>query len=353
MGVVRARVLLPILLAGCASGTLAQERRPAGLGLALNLPAEASPSARRRAVEEARRSGVTMFGLSLSWSEGEPAPRRYRIEEVARTARLLRQSGAVLHLDVPLVTAAARDVPADLRERAFDDPRLTIRLGRFFEALEPALLDFATLSLGHEADSYFSEKPGELRAYRRLVEGAVTFLGKRFPHLRVGVTTLAPAESRAPEIAAALHAASPVLFYIYAPIVPGSPFLHRPPADLDRDWKLLLESSRGRPIAFPEISYSSAAENGSDTARQADFIRRLRRAVASADGDRLLFARYVPLRDPPPADVPPTAGFSESARRRTIFLAHRGLQLEDGRAKPAWREWLRSAGSPAADKIPR
>lgn len=349
----RARVYLAIVLGGCALGARAQERRPAALGLALNLPADASPSARSRAVEDARRSGVTMFGLSISWSEGEPAPRQYRIEDVTRTGRLLRQSGAVLHLDVPIVTAATRDVPADLGERAFDDPRLTIRLGRFLEALEPALLDFATLSLGHEADSYFSEKPGELRAYRRLVEGAVTFLGKRVPHLRVGVTTLAPVESRAPEIAATLHAASAVLFYIYAPIASGSPFLHRPPADLDRDWKRLLETAHGRPIAFPEISYSSAAENGSDATRQADFIRRLRRAVASADGDRLLFARYVPLRDPPPAEVPPTVGFSESARRRTIFLANRGLQLVDGRAKPAWREWLRSPASAPADKIPR
>jgi hypothetical protein len=353
MGVVRARALFLILLAGWATCGLAQEKRAASLGLALNLPADASPAARRRAVEEARRSGVTMFGLSVSWAEAEPSPRRYRIEEVTRTARLLRQSGAVLHLDVPIVTPVSRDVPADLSDRAFDDPRLTIRLGRFFEALEPALLDCATVSLGHEADSYFSEKPGELQAYRRLLEGAVTFLAKRVPHLRAGVTTLAPAESRAPEIAAALHAASPVLFYIYAPIVPGSPFLHRPPADLDRDWKRLLDSSRGRPIAFPEISYSSAAENGSDAARQADFIRRLRRAVAAADGERLLFARYVPLRDPPPPAVPPTAGFSESARRRTIFLANRGLQLADGRAKPAWREWLRPAPPPPADKIPR
>lgn len=353
MVAVRAPLALAILLMGCALGARAQERRPAALGLTLNLPADAPSSARSRAVEEARRSGVSMFGLSISWSEGEPAPRQYRIEEVTRTARLLRQSGAVLHLDVPLVTAASRDVPEDLRDRAFDDPRLTIRLGRFLTALEPALLDFATISLGHEADSYFSEKPGELRAYRRLVEGAVLFLAKRVPHLRAGVTTLAPTESRAPEIAAALHASSPVLFYIYAPILPGSTFLHRPPEDLDRDWKRLLEAARGRPIAFPEISYSSAAENGTDPARQADFIRRLRRAVAAADGDRLLFARYVPLRDPPPAEVPPTMGFSESARRRTIFLANRGLQLVDGRAKPAWLEWLRAAGSPPADKIRR
>lgn len=349
-----ASVGLALLLASGARGAQdSRARREAALGLTLNLPATATASARSRAVEDARRSGVSMFGLAVSWSEGEPAAGRYRVEEVTRTARLLRQSGAVLHLDLPLVTAASRDVPTDLATRSFDDPALTIRLGRFLQALEPALLDFSTISLGHEADSYFSEKPGELRPFLRLLDGAVGFLGRRVPHLRAGVTTLAPSESRAPEIAAALHAKSPVLFYIYAPIGSGSAFAHRPPADLDHDWKRLLEGARGRPIAFPEVSYSSASENASDPARQAEFVRRLRRAVASADGDRLLFARYVPWRDPAPDQIPKTRGFSEAARRRTIFLANRGLQLPDGRAKPAWVEWLRGGRAAAEGRIAR
>lgn len=331
----------------------ARGRPPTALGLALNLPAQSPASARTRAVEEARRSGVTLFGLAASWSGGEPSPGRYRVEELTRTARLLRQSGAVLHLDLALVTASARDVPEDLKTKAFDDPALTIRLGRFLQALEPALLDFSTVSLGQEADSYFSQRPGELGPFVRLLEGAVGFLGRRVPHLKVGVTTLAPTESRAPEIAAALHAKSPILFYIYAPLLAGSPFQHRPPADLERDWRRLLESARGRPIAFPEISYSSAPENGSDPARQAEFVRRLRRAVTAADGHRLLFARYVPWRDPGPAEIPKTQGFSESARRRTIFLANRGLQLPDGRPKPAWTQWLRGESAGRADKIAR
>jgi hypothetical protein len=339
---VRAPLLAALGLTAAVWMAAEAERRPPALGLAVNLPRGAPPAAQNAAVEQARESGVTMFGLTVSWSQAEPSPRHFQVENVTRAARVLRQSGALLHLDLPIVTAAARDVPADLAEIPFDDPRLTIRLGRLLQALEPALLDFATISLGNEADSYFSEKPGELRGFRRLVEGAVQFLGKRVPGLRVGVTTLAPTESRAPEIAATLHASSPVLFYIYAPIVPGSPFQHRPPADLERDWKRLLESSRGRPIAFPEVSYSSAPENGSTPAKQAEFIRRFRRFIAAADGSRLLFARYVPWRDPAPADLPPTAGSSEGARRRTTFFANRGLQTTDARPKPAWQEWLRA-----------
>ena len=145
-----------------------------------------------------RRTGANFFVLELSWSAAEPAPRKYRIDELARTARILRQSGAVLHLDLPLVTETARDVPADLAGVAFDDPKLSLRLGGLLDALRPALLDFQTLSLGDGADAYFADKPDELRAYRRLFDGAVQFLRKNSPQLLVGVTTAAPMDSTGP-----------------------------------------------------------------------------------------------------------------------------------------------------------
>jgi len=311
---------------------------PALLGLAVNLN-EPSAAADSRAVGEARRAGASVFGLTVSWSSGEPAPGKYRVAEITRAARLLRQSGATVHIDIPLVVSRARDVPADLAGLAFDDERLSRRLGRFFDALEPVFLDAQTLSLGYEADAYFSDKPEELRAYRLLFDGAVNYLHAKVPHLAVGVTTAAPSESVAPLVAAALHAHSPVLLYIYSPFQRGRPFEHRPPESIERDWKQLLDHAAGRPIAFPEVSYSSSAENASSLEKQAEFVRRLRRLVAASDGRRLLFARYATWRDPPPSA--PLRGASEIAKRRDAFLKNRGLQQADGQPKPAWREWLK------------
>jgi hypothetical protein len=82
-------------------------------------------------------------------------------------------------------------------------------------------------------------------------------------------------------------------------------------------------------VAFTEVAYSSAAENGSSLQMQADFVRRMRRFLETTERSSLLFARYVPWRDPAPA-----AG----ADSRTAFLANRGLQKFDGTPKPAWRE---------------
>jgi hypothetical protein len=311
------------------------------LGVLVNLPPSATAADRQAALDAVRRTGASFFALELSWSAAEPAPRQYRLEEITRTARLLRQSGAVLHLDLPLVVETARDVPADLSAVAFDDPKLSLRLGHLLDALMPALLDFQTLSLGEGADVYFADKPEELRAYRRLFDGAVQFLQKRAPHLLVGVTTAAPTESAAPEVAAALHQRAPLLLYAYAPFARGSAFALRDPSVLDNDWRALLSAANGRPIAFPVVSYSSSPDNGSSPARQAEFIRRFRRFLAAADGRALLFARYVALRDAgPPAGE---TGSTDPERRREAFLQYRGLQDSEGNPKPAWREWLRAS----------
>ena len=338
----------PLVLAlACLGAAAAEKEAPLGprpaLGLAVNLPPAATAAEQNRALAEARRTGVSLFALPVSWSAGEPAPGHYRIADVTRTARLLRQSGAVLHLDLPLVAGRARDVPRDLAAVPFDDSRLSLRLGRFLDTLSPALLDFATVSLGYQADTYFMDKPEELHAFCRLFDGAVQFLQKRAPHLRAGVTTSAPNESPAAAVAAALHQRSPVLFYVYAPFERARPFTHRSPDAIERDWKQLLHGAGGRPVAFPEVSFSSAEENGSSPAKQAEFVRRLRKFLASADGRRLLFARYVPWRDPREDEVPAGAGALAVAFARQAFLANRGLQTAAGAAKPAWREWVRAA----------
>ena len=336
------RILLAALASIAASPAPTRPPAPA-IGIALDLEPAASAAARQAALDMVRRTGANFFVLELSWSAAEPAPRKYRIDELARTARILRQSGAVLHLDLPLVTETARDAPADLAGVAFDDPKLSLRLGGLLDALRPALLDFQTLSLGDGADAYFADKPDELRAFRRLFDGAVQFLRKNSPQLLVGVATAAPMDSTAPEVAAILHQKSPLLLYDYAPFEPGSPFEHRPPADLDKDWSALVESAAGRPIAFPVVSYSSSASNGSSPERQAEFVRRLRAFAAKSDGRALVFVRYVALRDAAddrpalPADAP------AAERRRRAFLVNRGLQELDGRPKPAWRAWMRDA----------
>jgi hypothetical protein len=94
------------------------------------------------------------------------------------------------------------------------------------------------------------------------------------------------------------------------------------------------------------VSYSSSAENGSSPEKQAEFIRRFRRFLNRADGRKLLFARYLWLRDPSAEalpEVPISAPVAQ--RRRRALLGSCGLQESAGRPKPAWAEGLReSAG---------
>ena len=338
-------VFLPAVLAATlaaavprGSPTATALREPAALGLAVNLPDSAPAAERQKALEEVRAAGVSLFALEVTWPAAEPRPRRYDIEAVIRTARVMRQSGAVLHLDLPLVNGRVRQVPGDLASVAFDDPRLSVRLGRLLDALGPALADFSTLSLGNEADSYFADKPQELRAFLSLFRGAVEFLRKQAPRLLVGVATAAPMDARFPLVVAAIHQKSPVLFYVYSPFLPDAPFTHRPPGVIDRDWAAIFSGAGGRPVAFTEVSFSSARENGSSPERQADFVRRMRKILDRTERSRLLFARYVPWRDPAPSPGGPGNPPDPLSIRRAAFFANRGLQKPDGKPKPAWKE---------------
>ena len=297
------------LLTAVLAATLAATeppREPPALGLAVNLPDSAPAALRQTALADVRAAGVSSFALELSWPDGgtEAAPVRRRGGDPVRAPHASVGRG-------PPPRSAARQrsgaghVPADLAAVAFDDPRLSIRLGRLLDALGPALADFSTLSLGNEADSYFSDKPEELRAFLSLFRGAVEFLKKKAPRLRVGVATASPVDSRFPLVVAAIQQKNPVLLYVYAPFLPDAPFRHRPSAAIDRDWAAILAGAAGRPVAFTEVSYSSARENGSSPERQADFVRRMRKILDRTDRKRLLFARYVPWRDPAPTPVPP------------------------------------------------
>jgi hypothetical protein len=337
------RTALAILAATAALGAAPERVAPPpipALGLDVNLPAGAPPAEQQRAFEAVRRTGVSLYALTLSWSAAEPAPGKYRIEELTRTARLLRQSALESISICRWSSAGCATCRRTSRTSLSTTASSRSASGRLLDALEPALRDVSTLSLGYEADVYFADKPDELRAYRRLFDAAVHFLARKIPRLDVGVTTRAPTESPSPEVAAALHQRSPVLFYLYAPFDPDHLYQHRPPDAIEKDWKALLSRSGEHLVAFPEVSYSSSEENGSSPDRQADFVRRMRRLLASADGRRLLFARWVSWRDTEPAP----AGASDGERRHAAFLAHRGLQAPDGTPKPAWRTWVREAG---------
>src|SRR5438477_641513 len=76
-----------------SSGAAARsEIRPA-VGLAIEFAKAPAPEVERRALAGIRATGVSLFVLKVSWSAAEPEPGRYRVEEITRTARLLRQSG--------------------------------------------------------------------------------------------------------------------------------------------------------------------------------------------------------------------------------------------------------------------
>ena len=148
-------ILLAALVASAGPPERSKPLAPPGLGLAAELEKDLPVETERKLMGQLRATGVSVFALPVAWPAAEPSPGKYNVTSVIRAARLLRQSGASVHLDLPLVVGREKTVPADLAQVPFDDSKLSIRLGQLLDALTPALLDCSTLSLGYEADVYF------------------------------------------------------------------------------------------------------------------------------------------------------------------------------------------------------
>ena len=225
-----------------------------------------------------RRTGAHFFVLELSWSAAEPSPRRYSVEEITRAARLLRQSGAVLHLDLPLVH----------RDRARRAGGSGARRVRRSEALPPARRAPRRAAAGPSAISRRCRSatpptrtsptsPRSCGRIRRLFDGAVSFSKKKAPRsARRRRRRRRRWKARRPEVAAALHAAQPAPPLHVRALRPGIALRAARSRSLEKDWRVLLGGAGGRPIAFPLRQLLLVRRERLEPARQAEFVRRFR-----------------------------------------------------------------------------
>ena len=316
------------------------------LGLDVNLPAGTSAAEQQRAFEAvARGTGVSLYALTRLLDRRGALARQVPGRRAHSARRgCCRQSGALLHLDLPLVVGRARDVPADLDGVAFDDSRLSLRLGRLLDALEPALARrrdaLARLRGGRllrRQAGRAARLPASLRRRGELSrEEGSEARGRRDDATR---PPRAPRPRSRRRSTSGARSSSTSTRRSSRAGRTGS----ASPDAIEKDWKAAAVRVAGeRLIAFPEVSYSSSAENGSTPeqagrlrAAHAEAARGHRRAPAALRALGLLARRR--------AADPPAPQSAEVERRRAAFFVHRGLQAQDGAAKPAWRAWVRAA----------
>lgn len=294
------------------------------------------------AILTSRALGATMVQLGDLWSTLEPSPGAIDVSALRAALPLFRSLGLEPYFNLRVLDTNRRGVPADLASVAFDDPRMIARV----DAVVDSLIDLArhtpllAFSFGNEVDVYLSQHPGELPAYRALLQRERARIRAALPDLRVGCCTTSPVGNAAAWVGDTLNAYTDIVVYTYYPFVPGSDFVHRPPSTFEPDLTAMLARAGLKPLGLQEVGYTSSPINGSSPAAQAEVVRRFRVSMRLASRDRILFASWFLMTDWSSLTLAQLfAYYGAYSPGFGGFLGNLGLRDSVGTPKPAWDAW--------------
>lgn len=337
-------LLIALLAAGCSKDSPTQPGSgPAPyLGLTPN-PADAFlADSLVQSFLISKAMGATMVQNGELWSELETGPGAIDAASLRGKFAGFQYLGLANYYNLRIVDTNQRGVPADLASTAFDDPAMIARV----DAVVDTLLDLfevwppLAFCFGNEVDAYFASRPGELPAFRALLQHVRNRVHARLPNVPVACCTISPVMNAGAWVGDTLNAVTDLVVYTYYPFQSASDFQHRPPSTFEPDMGAMLARAGSKPLALQEVGYSSSAANASSPAAQADVVRRFRAWTAAQPRSRVLFANWFLMTDWSTATVNTLVGYyGATSPGFRAYLGNLGLRDSLGAAKPAWNAW--------------
>lgn len=327
------RQLIPLLLA-CAAVLGAQEpkgERLLGLGLTEGSAGYDATLAAGQAV------GLQFTEIPQQWDEVEPTPGRFESPMLAIVDEHYPRLGLKVVIALNPIDTTSTRLPADLKDTAFDDPRLVARYLRAVDFVlgELPQVELVAFSVGNEVDAVLGEDPARWAAYTRFFRAAAKYVRSKRPGVPVGVklTYGALTQPATRELARALNAHADAVFATYYPLDADARV--RKPEAVPADLAGLLEGT-DKPLYLLEAGYPSSADVGSSKARQTAFVRELF-AAWDTHRARIPALNLVWVHDLTPEEVQAYSRYYGSeAKGFVAFLASLGLRSHTGKPKPAW-----------------
>jgi hypothetical protein len=223
--------------------------------------------------------------ITYRWSELEPAPGQFALDDLANGLNYLRAVyDYQFMIGIQVLNTTDKETPLDLLDVPLDDPQMLERFTALFDAVLPHLSeDVRYLSIGNEVDVYLSNEQA-WESYKVFYDAAVAYVHTAAPWLQVGVTATYGGALAHPDELRRLNEQSDVLILTYYPL--GMAFTADDPAAPLHDFPQMVEMAAGTPLVLQEVGYPSAELLGSSEAEQAEFIRNVFTAWAAA-GDAI------------------------------------------------------------------
>lgn len=228
-------------------------------------------------------SGMDAFAFYVDWTELEPKPGQYELDELEASLVWLDRLGIQPLLNISFIDIDDLTLPDDLLNEggdglagnvAFDDPIVVDRLKGLLDEVAPLLIDHGgfLLLLGNEVDTYFNEGLSvDPEAYARLIDAARSHVHIMNPELAVGVTLTGMEILDEGDIFQLLRSSTDIIPFNFYPIDWWSEDwftvfeLEDIPGYIDRFMQIYGDA----PVVIQELGCPSAEANGSTLEYQA------------------------------------------------------------------------------------
>jgi hypothetical protein len=279
------------------------------------------------AMELAKGAGAEVVSLSVFWDDIESAPGIFDPDpnwlEIANLYYPAQEMKVALVISV--LDTNHKRLPADLGEKALNEPDVIARFGKLLEYIFSQIpdLNLVSLSIGNEVDIYLADDVQGWTEYEEFYNAAVEHAHHLRPDLRVGVkATLHGLTGDLQDRLQSLNRASDVIMVTYYPL--EEDFTVKEPSVVQEDFQSITTRYPSRVIYFHETGYPSGVKCDSSEEKQAEFVREVF-AAWDAHKDQIGLVIFTWLTDVSPGSL-------------------REMEVYYGISNPAFIEYLGTLG---------
>lgn len=274
------------------------------------------------------------------WKDLEPSKEEYNLAEKLGGFHYTANQGMVPYFGIALINTVKRDMPDDLTDLAWDDPKLLERFRKLMEGIRTQLtFGIPYFIIGNEVDVYFENHPAEVESFLVFYAKAREVVKSYYPTASVGITVTMEGLTKPERKALVLKALalSDKAFFTFYPLFD----LKLTPLDqTDKYLDAIIEATGGKDVILQEVGYPSSPSLGSSEEHQAKFFEKIIPAIAKRP--QIKAASIFLMHDLEPElcktltayyGLNNILGLSDKFQD---FLCSLGLRTYDGTPKVAW-----------------
>jgi hypothetical protein len=274
------------------------------------------------------------------WRDLEPVQAHFALDSLRFQVSESNQLNLAAAYTLCLIDMGIKNVPPELMNLRWKDPVMLARVDALVTALAGEFQGrVAWLQVGNEVDTYFGLHPNEVADYAVLLQEVRRQLAAIAPQVKVSVTVEAQSINQLSGSLAPLNKLSDLLVVTYGAY--NSDFTVKSPTSPDADIPALVAAAGSRNLLFQEISFPSAAANGSSPETQATVLQRVFDNLRIAGGkvaaaNFYIYADYTPQNA---RHIATSAGLGSSSLFVT-FMESLGMFDLNGNPKPSWTTFV-------------